>query len=81
MLTWLWPCNSASLLTTRCPAFAVAVGLAVDFTDSAGVVTAAVLGRPLDAAPPVRRNVSVVERIDSVIQTIGELRFDEMNSK
>ncbi|WP_394364295.1 hypothetical protein [Burkholderia savannae] len=57
-----------------------AAGFAADFTGSAGVVTAA-LGRLLDAVPPGRRNVSVLERIGSVIQAIGELRFDGMNYK
>ncbi|AFI68676.1 hypothetical protein BP1258A_3194 [Burkholderia pseudomallei 1258a] len=80
MLTWLWPCSNASLLTTRCPALAAA-GFMAAFADSAGVVTAAALERLPGAVSLVRRNVSVVERIGSVIQAIGEWRFDGMNTK
>ncbi|EEC32464.1 conserved hypothetical protein [Burkholderia pseudomallei 576] len=53
----------------------------VAFADSAGVVTAAALERLPGAVSLVRRNVSVVERIGSVIQAIGEWRFDGMNTK
>ncbi|CAM2178256.1 conserved hypothetical protein [Burkholderia cepacia] len=74
MLTWLWPCSSASLLTTRVPASRLPAGFA-------GVVTAAVFWRLLPAVPLGRRKVSVVGRMVSVIRLIGDCRYDGMNSK